>query len=970
MRRLGRAALVALALATPAAARVDAQPAPYHRYRTLDTPHFHVHVAVGLEREGRVAAAAAERAYALLSRELAPPRGVIDLVVSDDADYSNGFATPFPSNHIVVFATPPVENRGLRLNEDWLGIVVTHELTHVFHLDRVAGLWGTAQLVFGRAPFLFPNLYGPSWLTEGLAVYYESRLTEGGRLKDSEHRILAHASAVEHQLPRLDQLSLGSPRFPGGEIAYAYGSLLIDYLAATRGDSTVGRFVERQSAQVFPFLLDRAAKQSFGISFTDAFAAWRDSLERTAGAPRAPLPGWRELTHEGYYVAGPRWRTDSSLVYVGSTGRETSAAYEITTSGARTRLGRRDASGPNVPLRDGGLLFAQLDFTAPSEVRSDLYRSTRDGRVTRLTRGARLIQPDVRDVDGAIVAVRLAAARSDLVLLDSAAHLVRVLRLASPDETWSEPRWSLDGTRIAAVRRVHGGEFSLEVIDVATGGAAVVDRGPFIISSPAWQGTRLLYVSERNGDPRLVGVEPADARGATADADVVYTPDVAPNGREVTAVSLRADGYHVGVALLSTAASSTSSTPAPLPPPARADTQQLAGGGYRAYSAWPSVLPRYWYPVIESAPGGGTRLGATTSGFDVLGRHAYSAYAAIPTSGRFAIAGLAYRYAGFVRPFVDLSVYQDWTSQGTLRTAAGTGVGTLLKRTQDASLALTWVRPRVRTYASFSAGLGAERRIYATDPSPLLVQLDTSFARTYDFPRAFVGATWSNLQRPALSISPEDGVAFGATFRERVRADAPRSTASSSLVATAAGYKSLDLPGFAHHVLALRLAGGITDRKAGTSLEVGGTSGSTVEVIPGYTVGEGRRTFGVRGFPGASLYGTQAATASVEYRAPLALAGRGFGLLPFFLDRSSLSAFADGGIAGCASTTLYAGICAPPPYIGRGIASVGGELGIAAALLDWDFPQNVRLGFAVPVAGRELTGASRASAYLAFGLSF
>jgi hypothetical protein len=342
----------------------------------------------------------------------------------------------------------------------------------------------------------------------------------------------------------------------------------------------------------------------------------------------------------------------------------------------------------------------------------------------------------------------------------------------------------------------------------------------------------------------------------------------------------------------------------------------------------------------------------------------------MPTSGRFAIGGIGYRYAGFRRPYVDVGVFQDWTSQGTLRTQAGVAVGTLLKRTQDASLALTWVRPHVRTYASFSAGVGAERRSFATDPEPLLVQLDTTFGRSYDFPRAFIGATWSNLQRPELSISPEDGVAIGATLRERVRADRPGTTASTSLVASASGYKSLDLPGFAHHVLALRLAGGIADRRAGTAFEVGGTSGSTVEVIPGYTVGEGRRTFGVRGFPGASLYGTSAATASLEYRAPLALAGRGFGLLPFFLDRSSLSVFGDGGVAGCASSTLYVGVCAPPAYLDRAIVSVGGELGIAAALLDWDFPQNVRLGVAVPVAGRELTGAKSASVYLAFGLSF
>ena len=226
------------------------------------------------------------------------------------------------------------------------------------------------------------------------------------------------------------------------------------------------------------------------------------------------------------------------------------------------------------------------------------------------------------------------------------------------------------------------------------------------------------------------------------------------------------------------------------------------------------------------------------------------------------------------------------------------------------------------------------------------------------------------MQRAALSISQEDGVALAVTVRERWRSDYTRGTRSTSLVGTGAAFKSLDLPGFAHHVLALRAAGGLADRRAGTSLEVGGISGTVVDLFPGYTVGEGRRTFGVRGFPSSSTYGTRAATATVEYRAPLIRASRGIGLLPFFLDRSSVTAFGDWGIAACASDPLYGTTCAPAPRIGRAIASAGGELLLSAAILEWDAPQTLRFGLAVPVVGRDRIGADRVTPYLAFGFSF
>ena len=98
--------------------------------------------------------------------------------------------------------------------------------------------------------------------------------------------------------------------------------------------------------------------------------------------------------------------------------------------------------------------------------------------------------------------------------------------------------------------------------------------------------------------------------------------------------------------------------------------------------------------------------------------------------------------------------------------------------------------------------------------------------------------------------------------------------------------------------------------------------------------------------------------------------GHGIGALPFFFDRSSISLFADAGVATCATSPLRLTSCAPKPRIGRTIASVGSELVLSAAILDWDAPQNIRLGVAVPVVGRDLVPVRTVSAYLAYGLSF
>src|SRR5207245_6970549 len=57
------------------------------------------------------------------------------------------------------------------------------------------------------------------------------------------------------------------------------------------------------------------------------------------------------------------------------------------------------------------------------------------------------------------------------------------------------------------------------------------------------------------------------------------------------------------------------------------------------------------------------------------------------------------------------------------------------------------------------------------------------------------------------------------------------------------------------------------------------------------------RTFPVRGYDGGAARGHRAATASVEYRMPLAMPGRSIGHLPFGTDKLALSVFSDIGDA-------------------------------------------------------------------------
>jgi hypothetical protein len=374
-------------------------------------------------------------------------------------------------------------------------------------------------------------------------------------------------------------------------------------------------------------------------------------------------------------------------------------------------------------------------------------------------------------------------------------------------------------------------------------------------------------------------------------------------------------------------------------------------------------------PVFESNTDDGTSFGASTSGYDIVRRHAYSLELLHNTRFSENSAWFSYRYAGFGLPLLDFSASQEYSNgrvTGSLNDQLF-DLGSIAQRDRLFSLAATFIRPRFRTYSQLSVGAEIEKFAYATDPDTLLSLLNPFFRSTPTYPAIVGSFGWSNTQRPGLSISPEDGVTLSMTARQRWQYGTSGGS-SRSFVGMSTGFKSLDLPGFAHHVVALRAAGGITDERSPDRFSAGGTSGTLLEVFPGYTVGTQRRTFGVRGYPAGAEGGIRAYSGAIEYRAPLFAPSRGFRYIPVFIDRTSFTLFGETGRAFCPKE-VSDGVCRPGDSSNPAMTSAGAELNIDTGLL-LDFQARMRAGVAFPLAHREELGANAAQFYATFGASF
>ena len=473
------------------------------------------------------------------------------------------------------------------------------------------------------------------------------------------------------------------------------------------GDSSMRKFVDQTATFPIPFLLNRSARLSFGKSFNGGFATLRDSLQRVAASTAGGGDSvWRVVTLNSelgaWNAAYPRWRNDSTVEYVASNGRDITGLYSVRVSGLKndgaatsptatavaqggstlspaspTRLARRNSLDVNAIGPGGTGVFSQYDFSDPYTIRSDLYRRDSTGD-HRLTHDKRLIQPDVREKDGAIVAVQITPGSTRLVRVfgDSVVPLREY-----PGTEWAEPRWNATFDDIVAVQLVRSGAQRIVLLDTLGNIARIVAESRAVLSTPAFvpNGLGLIWASDRSGRMQLetadIGQAYTRTNLSTANDGVfslrntpivdtvwraevravsnvntgVYQPAVSSDGSTVAALLYRNNGFTLAVApYVSDGPVVQDSWYVGKLPAANNDSVFAAAS--TPYRPLRQLMPRYWQPLVGEARDGGSSYGASTSGEDILGRHAYFASALLNLRTSEMNGDFSYRYSGLGLP--------------------------------------------------------------------------------------------------------------------------------------------------------------------------------------------------------------------------------------------------------------------------------------------------------------------------------
>ncbi|HMA93238.1 MAG TPA: hypothetical protein VKP30_11165, partial [Polyangiaceae bacterium] len=420
---LRSASCAMLALCTLLGPRQAEAGDPRLEWYTIEAGDYRVHFHGGLEAIAQRAARFASQFETHLLQLVGARHGEpTDILLTDDWESANGFASALPYSHIHLYVTAPDDMSALGQHDDWLPTLMIHESTHIAHVGQIAGLPSLYNAILGKQ--LAPISLQPRWLKEGLSVYAESKFTGGGRLKSPLFEMMLRADVLDGNFAGLDQISAEPLRWPYG-IYYLYGGKFVEFIANLYGPSTFAAVTQDSSDDVIPFAVSRPFYRATGRPLEDLYGAFRRSAERrvaeqVAAVTARGLREGRAVTAHGRTAAYPRvvparCRRGSdvrgdALVYYRDDGHERPGYYELPL-GANPEANAADAvlvtlseTGENASLaNDCSLWFGSRAVSRRRYSFNDIFRQVPGTRSPsglepsreRITVGRRATAPDL-----------------------------------------------------------------------------------------------------------------------------------------------------------------------------------------------------------------------------------------------------------------------------------------------------------------------------------------------------------------------------------------------------------------------------------------------------------------------------------------------------------------------------------------------------------------------------------------------
>ena len=611
-------------------------------WKTIESEHLYVHYAEGDKQIAERAAAIAEVAHLRLSSELNwQPVEKTHIVISDETDQPNGFASPIYFNHTVLFLAPPSSINTLEDFDDWMSTLIIHEYTHIIHLDKSASSPEYLRNIFGRFFLLFPNVFQPAWVTEGLATYKETDIERGiGRGQSTMFDSMMREELVEGLQP-ISHVNLPVSTWPAGTTRYLYGVYFVSFLVEKYGEEKLHQWVDNYSDNLLPFFINTNAEKTFD---KDMEVLWQEYIEWLTDRFQPKIDEIEANgLKEGVKISEHAYRTDSVRAIETADGNE---IYYVRNNGyKRASLIRIDSAGKSEDLielngdavidvhSDAGIILTQNEFCNNYTVYKDLYIYDKEiNEIRRLTECGRYLYASWHPGGKSIFAVNHDKAIFELHRLDNKGQVQEILWKANDGQIIGQIDVSPDGNNIVASLWRKQDGWNIEEFSNDEKKWNKITTGTSIAAYPQYSADgNIIFSRENSGVYNLYRyLKNVDSIGKGAIEKITnviggaFQSSQAEEKGAIYYVGYSAEGYAIyklndsSGNEVSTVAASTIKEDYLQPVDYKSIVQQQSD-----YSALSNMYPRWWFPSLLFS-NQRSELGLTTTGADALGIHNYS----------------------------------------------------------------------------------------------------------------------------------------------------------------------------------------------------------------------------------------------------------------------------------------------------------------------------------------------------------
>jgi len=862
---------------------------------SLDSKHFQVHFHKGIEDQARKVLAVAEKVHTRLSAFLEwQPQERTEIVLTDEYDVSNGYASPYPANRMTLYLSAPDEINGLEDYGDWLELVFTHEYLHILHLDKASGTPRYLRGLFGRFLLLFPNMFQPSWFVEGLATYTETDPARGvGRGQSSYYDMLMRMETLQGLKP-LRQINQPIASWPMGTVPYLYGVYFYQFLAERYGEEKIKQLVDNYSNNIIPFRINTNSRRVLGKDLDQLWAEFRDYLEPRYQKQQAQVQAegeseGRPITNSGYFDGPLAQGPEGTLYYIDYDATRRPALMRLVPDGEPERLAEvgfrsRIALHPQL-----GLLLTQPEVCDNAEYYYDIYRYDLNGEhKQRLTECGRY-RLAVWSPDGdRIIAVHNAGGQNALHLLDSDGKRIAVLWQGDKGVVISHIDWSPDGNTLVASLWRPGQGWDLALFNLATRNWTALTHTVAIENHPHFDhsGQHVIFSADYGGIYNIyrLALSSGQIEKLTNVIGGAFYPSLSVDDSRLTYVGYSAAGFDLysqvldehPLRLVKPEQGSSALPPLPSPPVTLSQRHD--------YSPYHSLRPTWWFPSIF-VDKDHSEVGFITAGNDTLQSHNYALGLVYDAQNQWSYGSLDYIYDRFT-PILKLHAdnsYEMWRDNNDV----------LLKvrayRNYQAEVVLPWIYNDSRWSLHLGVGEESSSDDRVEDPdwaAPALRDRLAGLALVYnsamEFPRGI-----SRVDGREVMLSGEDSdVIAGSDYR--------------GWAYTLDWKEFLRLGGA--NVLGLRLVGADGDT-GNRPFKLGGITDTNplpqIFDSPAANSPFNRRHYALRGYDEGlpQLSGNSMRLASLEWRFPLMRVERGWMAPPIGLHQLHGALFTETGAA-------------------------------------------------------------------------